>query len=441
MDPTKDGAYRKTIRYEWANLGTARERLDRILYPTGRVLALDYGPDDRANDRLSHVVGIGNVEDPSDPDSAIEPVVGCSFTAGGRLARKVWGDHIIDVDYTDGQLDKFGRTIRQDFVARGDTLHRYDYGYDNAGNRLFTRVFQQFGHDNDRSYLYEYDRLHRLTQAGRGALNAGNTAFDSHQPEGVVGKSWRLDVLGNFNGSPGDALSVVEFKDGDHDNEFDPGETVLSSDHHDTNATNEIVERTTENGQTVTPFTYDDAGNLIKDDKHEYTFDAWNRITEVVRIIDGAPIARYAYDALGRRIHKEVDNSGKLDTSTPGDFFYYDGHRVVEHHKGDGKHLIFHQAFVYGLEYIDELIAIYRNKDPRAVPDRYVVQDLNYSVVATTDKGGKTHPAVRPRTLRYAVRRRGRQRQPRRLRERTRQTRPRHRSPRPLARPRNRLGL
>ena len=38
-------------------------------------------------------------------------------------------------------------------------------------------------------------------------------------------------------------------------------------------------------------------------------------------------------DALGRRINKQVFNSGALNTIAPGDYFYYDGHRLIEHSK------------------------------------------------------------------------------------------------------------
>ena len=48
---------------------------------------------------------------------------------------------------------------------------------------------------------------------------------------------------------------------------------------------------------------------------------------------DQQRIARYTYDALGRRISKHVENCGSLNTQAPGDFFYYDGNRVVEYHK------------------------------------------------------------------------------------------------------------
>jgi hypothetical protein len=49
------------------------------------------------------------------------------------------------------------------------TIQRFLYGYDRNGNRTFARVTQA-GHDNDRSFLYQYDHFHRLINAEYGKL-------------------------------------------------------------------------------------------------------------------------------------------------------------------------------------------------------------------------------------------------------------------------------
>lgn len=48
-------------------------------------------------------------------------------------------------------------------------------------------------------------------------------------------------------------------------------------------------------------------------------FDAWNRLAEVRYNSTTTTIAKYSYDALGRRINKQVFNSGPLNTIAPGD--------------------------------------------------------------------------------------------------------------------------
>ena len=70
---------------------------------------------------------------------------------------------------------------------------------------------------------------------------------------------------------------------------------------------------------------YDDNGNLTNDGTRKYFYDFANRL---VRVTDsaGVEIARYVYDALGRRIRKVV---GGTTTS-----FLHDGAREVEEREG-----------------------------------------------------------------------------------------------------------
>jgi RHS repeat-associated protein len=51
----------------------------------------------------------------------------------------------------------------------------------------------------------------------------------------------------------------------------------------------------------VTPYSYDEAGNLLNDGSHTYSYDAENRMTQ----IDNG-VAKYRYDGQGRRAEKET---------------------------------------------------------------------------------------------------------------------------------------
>ncbi len=111
---------------------------------------------------------------------------------------------------------------------------------------------------------------------------------------------------------------------------------------HNVNFANEIVTRDV-NGATHN-FTYDAAGNLVSDgqfhdayDQFHYAYDAWNRI-RYVRELDatGAPgdfLAHYAYDALGRRVRRQGLADDIHGTHQNGDYFYYDGHRLIAHYR------------------------------------------------------------------------------------------------------------
>ena len=82
-----------------------------------------------------------------------------------------------------------------------------------------------------------------------------------------------------------------------------------------------------------------------------------------------------------------MSGSGDLNTTGDGDYFYYDGHRVLEHHKHNGTSLALYRQYVYGLDYIDEVVAYYDSADTPTAP-HFILQDVNYNVVATTDHDG-----------------------------------------------------
>ena len=130
-------------------------------------------------------------------------------------------------------------------------------------------------------------------------------------------------------------------------------------------------------------------GNLTDDTEREYTYDAWNRIVEVVGSTTQDEIASYSYDALGRRINKKVGNSGPLNTEDEGDFFYYDGNRLLEHHHDSptsGEDYL--RQHVWGLEYIDEAVAQYSTLAGEDTEVYYILIDANYNIVALTDDAG-----------------------------------------------------
>ncbi len=123
--------------------------------------------------------------------------------------------------------------------------------------------------------------------------------------------------------------------------ENDPGwvsEAVSSFVHHEVDPDNQI---NTLFGEVSNGVTDDDASNLEQDDKYYYTYDVFNRLATVRQIVGELLIARFRYDALGRRVLK-TDYLHQDDTTflIPVDYYYYDGDRLVEIHRkvnaGDG---------------------------------------------------------------------------------------------------------
>ncbi|MEM8782081.1 MAG: hypothetical protein AAGE65_04410 [Planctomycetota bacterium] len=160
---------------------------------------------------------------------------------------------------------------------------------------------------------------------------------------------------------------------------------------------------------------YDAAGNLICDGSFAYRYDAWNRLVEVSAgytdnadifgtpfPVDGdgdgsnadpergAVLATYAYDGLGRRVKREIQNSGDADGIYHD--YYSDRWQLLEVRNGSDYVLKQH---VWGLDYIDELIQVAVNQDVLQDTDEhfcervyFALQDAHYNVIGLTTATG-----------------------------------------------------
>lgn len=148
------------------------------------------------------------------------------------------------------------------------------------------------------------------------------------------------------------------------------------------------------NGYGDTTFEYDAAGNLTYDGVFRYVYDAWNRLVEVRKAasssVDGATIATYGYDALGRRVTRSIQNSG--DATITYHDYWSSGWQLLETHDASENVLKQH---VWGLEYIDELIQIAVNRDvyidtteDQCEQVYFALQDAHYNVIGLATAGG-----------------------------------------------------
>ncbi|MBI4718262.1 MAG: hypothetical protein HY763_10690 [Planctomycetes bacterium] len=196
----------------------------------------------------------------------------------------------------------------------------------------------------------------------------------------------------------------------------------------------------------------DHAGNLIKDTRFVYVYDAWNRLVKVrsandadgersereqsaigkadrevrvrtatcpeeasLRPATGGVIQTAEYDGTGRRMQKVVSNSGEYDKTET--YLYEEGWRIAQINDGSGYTV---QQFIHGTQYIDEVVTM-RVKGERSERERpaigkasrrlasgplvcpkgmsttrmtggkgdlYLHQDANWNVIAATDLGG-----------------------------------------------------
>ena len=135
----------------------------------------------------------------------------------------------------------------------------------------------------------------------------------------------------------------------------------------------------------------------LQSKSREYAYDALNRLKTVMRKSDDETIATYTYDAIGRRIRKEVENGG-----LPGDIpdgttdFLYAGDQCVEERNPFGGEEEDEDTplgqYVWGL-YVDELIQ-QKDIDGETHTDYYLLSDLLYRSVALTDDPAEGDVAV-----------------------------------------------
>lgn len=251
-----------------------------------------------------------------------------------------------------------------------DLIVGFAAAYDKASNRLYERHL----HSECRSYTYTHDEADRLTRYQRGKLEAATDPVTaptvSHALE-LVGATadftYDLDGVGNWDGAT----------------TIDGGETTSTTESRTHNAMNQVTQAGAQSG-----FTYDGNGNLTSDGTLTYKYDAFNRLKEVWQ--SGQKVASYAYDAMGRRVKRVVENlagtgqtpAGGVDHNvTPGTtFFFYAGERCVEERDETGT---VRRQYVWG-QYIDELVE-QREDDGEKL---YPLSDLTWRTVALTNQCG-----------------------------------------------------
>jgi len=335
----------KTINYDWQWVGDNKYRLNGMTYPSGREFEFLYGgPTDYASYDINRITGIETATGTE--------IIRYEKTGAGRIIKKIWGADRVTLAYgPEGTgpsgLDRFGRPVRMSFSSMYDGVQlEYKYDYDKNGNRTAARI-KQVGHPNDRSYLYGYDELNRLKYAERGVLDPDSTGVSY----GGTGLYWTLDNLGNWSGGSGNDSLVEYVAEGLPG--FQGFEDWTEGQHHVTDSQNRIVSHIV-HPQGGDPdeagFYYDKTGNLLLNRDHFHVYDAWDRpvwikLKGTLEIAGdgesligspGAAVARYYYDALGRRVRKKVTSMADpptLATVEAGDYFYYDGNRLIEHHK------------------------------------------------------------------------------------------------------------
>jgi RHS repeat-associated protein len=310
-----------------------------LTYPDGRVEVYTYDH----LDRLKTVADQG----------AALPIAVYEYIGVGRVLERLYPQngtretYLDDAGTTDIGYDGMRRPIEErDLESTGALIVGFTYTYERMGNKLTEGKL----HDPANSETYTYDSAYRLTTFHRA-------------PGGIAPSqtTWTLDGVGNplqVNSQP----------------------QAFSS-------TNELIQSVPATGGPAT-VRYDNNGNQTDDGTNHYSYDAFNRLTEVTRDSDGAVIAIDTYDAYNRRISKVVTNSSAANGTSR---FSYDGWHDIEERDGNGRLV---QQYVFGA-YIDEPLVLDRNLGGGATATGpgdqrlFYNQDGLFSVYALTDVTGK----------------------------------------------------
>ena len=245
----------------------------------------------------------------------------------------------------DIRLSKIEHIKEGTFFDRVQSLFKYTY--DNFNNRTSMKTFRRTLPIN--SHIdYSYDKKDQLLTATNPLANQTNETFT-------------YDITGNRLRKAGQAIDSVY------------------------NDNNQLTD-----DQTYT-YTYDDEGNLIQKTHKttkattKYAWDIENRLIQVTKheSEDALPseTITYAYDALGRRIEKNINGNIKR--------YVYDNKDILMEFNGEN---FFQKFYLHGLGIDDPLAMIEDNTDTREDTEdlkvHYYHKDGLGSVTSLTDESG-----------------------------------------------------
>jgi RHS repeat-associated protein len=376
-----------SIQYSYADgasAGVAKYvRLDTVTYPNGRVIKYNYNTTGSDDDVLSRV---DTIRDNTLSKDLVEyNWVGAYDLAGEEKHPSVSGGLTLTWGFGGNLMlgwDRFGRILKHQWRSSGTTveLDRFDYKYDNAGNRVNNDrhvTISDVTLDDNYSESFEYDGLDRLVDYRRGKLSSGivpklptdstnllyRQTWATLDSNGVVTGSklasqgnwmeWTVDTNGGTAGG-----STTQVRNVNSVNEID-------TDNVDGDADDPIT------GNSWIDPIYDKSGNMTTAPKGQgsettavyFVYDGWNRVAGIsaTQTHDGdfadTGEVQYEYDGMGRRISKDFAGGSTSDEDT----YFNEEYQVVEMRKAGSSNP--YEQYVWDLRYIDAPILRYRNAD------------------------------------------------------------------------------
>jgi RHS repeat-associated protein len=241
-------------------------------------------------------------------------------------------------------------TMKETKNKNSALINQYNYGY----NKVHMKTYEQRGHDSNKGDIFAYDGIYRLT----------GIKFNSPQPANPAAEQFEKHKAVTF-----DRLSNILNIDETIDGQTQTITTDIPAD--STYSKLNQYERFDRWG-----LSYDLNGNLTQRSTQHNVYDYRNRI---VKATDGSSTVNFKYDALGRRIQKEVTLGSQSKTTN----FYYSGHQVIE--ERDGSDQVTRQL-IYG-NGIDEVIRVDKYTGTTSTPYYFHINEIG-SITAVTDANG-----------------------------------------------------
>jgi len=224
------------------------------------------------------------------------------------------------------------------------------YGYDNAGNRKYERRMHE-SPGSEQGEAFVYDPVDRVVTRKEGTLNASN---DVGSP--TLTQAYTLDGMGNWKTHKKNSSTY--------------NQTI--------NSLNQYTVFNGPAGQKT--LQYDFNGNVVNEysgsAQQQYIFDFLNRLTNLVDYNDNITV--YRYDALGRRISKNMQGGLLVH-------YIYDGDRVIQEREGTNQQPSV--SYLYGLGE-DEILTRRKWYSSGQPQDIFYHTNALGSVTAVTDSAG-----------------------------------------------------
>ena len=301
-----NGTLLRTSDLRWL----AADRVSDVIYPAGRQIHYAYDTADR----------LVSVTDPSRPESAAYLYFGLDRVHTRTFANGLRSTRMNNSGSADIGFDGERRTILlRHLDASNNVLAGFDSRYDGAHNRTSVRRLHHPLPGGVRGERYTYDSGNRLVNFTEGTLDLNHLLV----PPAADTQGWTLDGVGGWAAFTRNGVAYTDTPN--NNNEYDESQSG------GTRVDDGIPDDFGNNASTPMAdglnLGHDKSGNQVQIGTAQVKYDFLNRPVRAIRNSDSMTVALFTYDALGRRIRRQVVNSGASNVTRRAHFI---GHRILE---------------------------------------------------------------------------------------------------------------